>query len=250
MNSVNSFLKEIGMTDLEQEVFITCSKYPDSSISSLSRIIKRPRSTINDAIKKMVDEWFIIHKNIWRWNLHRSIWFDWLKALLESKKQVITKQIWWLHDMKNEFSKIKINDYTFTNLEYYKWINAINLIYNKLWQSKTLRAIYNPLKSIEYSNYSIIELSNNIIEHQIESREILTESSIWREYANHFKWLSRHKVKFISVSEMEEFHADHLIADDTFYFISFSNEIIWIEIKNPVFVNAQKVIFDQLRSRM
>ena len=182
-----------------------------------------------------------------RWSLYQSQSYEGIKALLTERKQTLNRQISDLELVKSDFSKLQINDHSFTNLQYYKWIHAVSLIYTKLAQSKSLRAVYNPSKSLEYSFYSTEELSHILIDNKIESKEILTDSAISKQYANNLNWHTQHQVKFLAESKMETFHADHLITDNTFYFIAFADEIIWVEITNPIFVEAQKVIFDQLR---
>jgi len=126
----------------------------------------------------------------------------------------------------------------------------VSLIYTKLAKAKILRAFFNPAKSVEYSNYSVKDLSNLLIKNQIDSREILTENSIAREYAKNLQVYKKHQTRFIKEESMNNFQADYLIVDDSFYFIAFSEEIMAIEINNKIFVDAQKIIFDQLWERL
>ena len=244
------FLESLWMNKTEREVFLACSKYPNSSISSLARITDIPRSTINDTVQRLVSLGYIIPSEQQRWFTYTSLSYEGIKANLVEEKLSIDKKMAGLDAIKNEFEKIAILDHSFTNINHYQWPNTVSLIYTKLAKAKILRAFFNPAKSVEYSNYSVKDLSSLLIKNQIDSREILTENSIAREYAKNLQVYKKHQTRFIKEESMNNFQADYLIVDDSFYFIAFSEEIMAIEINNKIFVDAQKIIFDQLWERL
>lgn len=247
MDQITLFLEGLWLTAFEQEVFVACTKYPNSSISSLVRILEKPRSTINDAIKKMIDKWYIVQKQKSRWWLYSSVGYDWLESLIETKKMKLSQQANWLKSIKLELSKLEINDFNFTNIEYYKWTQAITLLYNKINKSDEMRSIYNVDKSIKYSNYTMEQLAWNPLKNKKMTREIIWDTKLWEEYASYFEWKKDLQVKLVPKEAISWFHADQIITDTHFYFITFGEEIIGVEIKNKIFVESQKIIFDLLR---
>lgn len=248
--AIQKYLKDLWMSEVESQLFITCQTYWWSTISSLARITSIARTTVHDAIQKMIIEWWLLSEKKWKWYYYTPIDMDGIEWVLMKKKLSIQKQITTLPTIKNEFEKLKIIDHSFTNIQYYRWIQAISTIYKKIQYSKTLRAVFNPEKWVEYSDYWPKELSDIIIKNGISSFEILGESVIAWEYQSMMKFYDNHEIKILPQSEMSQFHADHLITDDKFFFITFGEEILWIEITNKIFVEAQKVIFDGLWSRL
>lgn len=250
MISAKKYLKSIWLSEIEVEIYVTCYRYWWSTISSLARITKIPRTTIHDATQKLTTQWRLIAEKKWKGYYYTAIDTDGIEWVLMTQKLQIQKNISQLNTIKQEFEELKVIDHAFTNITHYKWLNAISTIYKKVQHSKTLRAVFNPEKWIEYSNYSTQELTEIMVSNQIESYEILWESQISDDYASMMENHDTHQVKILPQSEMSQFHADHLITDDKFFFITFWEEILGIEITNKIFVDAQKVIFDSLRRRL
>jgi len=246
---LQQFLSSLWLNTIECEIFFACSKFPNSSISSLSRISSKPRSTVHDVIKRLCEQWYIISHKKEKSFLYSSLSYEWIKSILTAKQLETSKQLQQLEMIEPEFQKLQINDASFTTIEYYTWPNAVSMIYNKLSDSKTLRAIYNPQTTLKNSNYTIEQLAWILIDNKIQSKEILLTSEISRSYGDYITQHDGHEIAYITNTSDIEFHADCLITDDTFYFIAFGKENVWIEITNKTFVDSQKIIFDQLWSK-
>jgi len=248
LEKIQHFLEQLGLNHTDIQIFLWCLHYPNSAISSLSRITNLPRSTVNDSINRLVQQWYILKQEYGKWSLYSSLSYEGIKSRLTQQQLALSKKAEHLETIKTEFEKIAIDDQSLSRINHYTWRNAMSIIYTKLAQSSSLRAIYNPEISVSYSNYTTKDLADLLITNTIDSREILISSPLATDYASHFHNTKKHQTVLIDHSMLPSFDADRLITDDAFYFISFWPQIVAIEITNTSFLHAQKAIFDQLRT--
>ncbi|NCQ82118.1 hypothetical protein GW750_04935 [bacterium] len=78
----------------------------------------------------------------------------------------------------------------------------MQLIYTKIAKSTTLRAVYNPQKSLEHSHYTIQDLANILITNNIKSFEILPNNHTAKKYAQLLNTNINH-VKYLQESDLE-----------------------------------------------
>ena len=248
--NLSDFLYQLGLQEVEQDIFLTCTRFPYSSIATIARITKKPRSTIHDTVKKMVEEWLLLQREQSRWFAYSALSYEWLQWLLTDKKQHIAKQLVSLESVKQDLSALQLYNHWFSTIEHYTWPHVVNLIYSKITDSSVVKAVFHPTNSLLHSNYMVEELVELIANNTKESREIICDDNNGQKYARLMAWHIKHDVKLLSEHDMEQFNADYLITDDAFYFIALAEEIVGIEIRNPIFVQAQHMMFDQLWNRL
>lgn len=248
-NATQQFLWKLWLSDTEIDIFIACSKYPNSAISSISRITKKARTTVHDSIKKLTEEWFITTEKKERWHLYSAIHYTELQWILRHRQLIANQQLSQLEHLKADFNELASRGQSLQNIQRYQWKHAVSVIYEKVNTSNTMRAIYNVDESLKHTNYSLSDLSWNVLKNKDWSKEILYDSPHAREYLSHFSDTNNHSIKFLR-EEIQTFSADQIITEDAFFYVSFDEVLLWIEITNSTFVEAQKVIFDSLWSRL
>lgn len=242
MSYIENFLSELGLTKNETSIYMTCYIYPRSSVSSITRLVEIPRTTVFDALQNLQSLWLVSQEKKWKASLYSPTWIETIISLLESQKQALQKKIDSAESLKSEFEKLKIIDHSLTHITYYTWASAIDLIYTKIQKASYVKAIFDPERSVQRSNYTVEDLVKVIKPYLFLSQEILVNNPAGIKYKKlMWKW-KKHQTKLIDA----QFDADQMITNIWFFFITFGKQIVWIEITNPVFINTQEMMFDRM----
>lgn len=245
-NSIQHFLSEIWLTSNETLIYMTCYKYPRSSVSSITRLVEIPRTTVFDSLQHLQSLWLLSQEKKWKGSLYAPTWVETIISLLESKKQSLQKKINSAESLKSEFEKLKVMDHSLTHITHYTWLSAIDLIYTKIQKASYVKAIFDPERSRQRTKVSIEDLVNVIKPFTFSSQEILVRSTDAKQYKKLMGRTKKHQTKLIDA----HFEADQIITDIWFYFITFWQQIVCIEITNPIFIQTQEMIFDRIRESL
>jgi predicted transcriptional regulator len=248
MEQLLTILEELWLEESECQVYYLCLKYWKLSVSTLSRMSNIPRSTIHDIVEKLHLRAFLLSHKEKRGYTYSSISADEIISMLERKEASIRKSIDAVKSQKDIFEKSFIGFYDVPKINYYEWLDALQLIYSKYRAAKENYSFFDIDKAMQYTWYDLAYFVDIGKKHIGNTKDILIYSENAKKYAKAVKgkW---YQVKFIKAEDVS-IESDNILFDGLYYHISFGTSIVAIEINNPIFYKTQKLLFESLRDRL
>ncbi len=249
MDKIITILEELGLDEVEIQVYLLCLKYGQLKVSTVARMIGMPRSTIHGYVEKLHKKAFLVSHAEVKWFSYSAIWVEQIIWLLKEKKNQLNHHIKVLKSNTELFDINFFNTQNLPQIKYYEGIESLNLIYSKYHAAKNNYSFFDIDAAVEYMWQDLDYFCKIAKQHTWVTKEILKKSKIAQTYA---KMVSseKHQIKFISLDDKQSFFSDNMLFDGRYYHISYTENIMAIEINNPVFYETQKILFEQLRERL
>lgn len=254
MELLQKLLLEIGLNEIEAEIFVVCHKYTRLSVGGMTRFINLPRTTIYGYVEKMIEKKILITEKWSKWNYHRAISPDELIALIKDKKSKFDEVIKKIETMKPALIELANKNKYIPKVEYYEGEWTIALINEKINQAKERYFISDMDTIMDFMQWSPLQAVKAFTHKSWNSMEILLDSPRAREYAKIKKqlvkkWDYTFDIKFLPIWK-EYFKSDNILIDGSYFHVAYGDQLIGIEINNQIFYQTQKLIFDKLRASL
>lgn len=248
MPQLSDILSDLGLDTIESKIYFLCLKYERIWVSTISRMLNIPRSTIHDHVDKLHQKAFLISHKEKKWYSYSASRAEDLIGILHHKEKNIQKNLQIIKENQELFDIHIINFTHLPKINYYEWLDAINLIYNKYRASKQNYSFFDLDIAMKYTWYDINYFIDIGKKHTGLTKEILIKSKNAEQYARHIT-SSNYEIKFIQWKK-NNFFSDNMMFDGIYYHISFGESILAIEINNPIYYETQKLLFEELRKRL
>lgn len=250
MEILQKLLLEIWLSKTEAEIFINCHKYGRLSVGGITRFIDLPRTTIYGYVEKMLEKKLLITEKWIRGNYYRAITPDELIALIKNKKNQFDETIKKVEAMKPAIIELANQSKYIPKVQYYEGAETIALIYEKINQAKERYFISDMDTIMDFMQRTPLQAVKEFTHKTGNSIEILIDTPRAREYARlkkklEKKWTYTFKIKFLEAKD-EYIKSDNVLIDWSYFHIAYGDQLIGIEINNPIFYQTQKVIFEKL----
>ena len=250
MELLQKLLHDIGLWEVESEIFLNCHKYGRLSVGWMTRFIDLPRTTLYGYVEKMAANKFLITEKWPQGNYYRAITPDELIALIKDKKSQFDEIIKKVETMKPAIVELANQSKYIPKVQYYEWEGTIALIDEKINKAKERFFISDMDTIMDFMQWTPLQAAKAFIHKSWFSMEILLDSPRAREYAMikkkiTKKWSYKFEIKFLDAKK-EYIKSDNILIDGSYFHIAYGDQLIGIEINNPIFYQTQKVLFEQL----
>ncbi len=250
MELLEKLLHDIGLSEIESQIFINCQKYGRLSVGGMTRFINFPRSTLYGYVEKMAANKFLIAENGKAGNYYRAITPDELIALIKDKKSQFDEVIKKVETMKPAIVELASQNKYIPKVQYYEGEGTIALIDEKINNAKERYFISDMDTIMDVMQRTPLQAAKAFIHKSGYSLEILLDSPRAREYAKlkkklAKKWSYTFTIKFLP-TDKQYLQSDNILIDGSYFHIAYGDQLIGIEINNPIFYQTQKILFEQL----
>ncbi len=163
---------------------------------------------------------------------------------MEDKVQHRTKKKQLLLDSTDQFQQLMQWTHIVPQVKLFQWEEALSHIFSQIKQSQTIRTIYSPETLDQYITKDKSTSVHKAHEQQKTHKKVLLvpDSKSDQEAKN----LLRQWFEVKILPEWFPLHADIIVMDEKMYFLQYGNPMQAIEIIQPLFVNAQRALFDMI----
>lgn len=244
---IENILEKIWIKKFEQDVYLTILKYNQIGAWKISKILNKPRSTIYSCIEKLKRNQFLFEQHEPSWVVYSVRWPQELIALLEKKKNDLERISTELKQHEDLFSEYQYINTSASKIYVHYWLEAIEVIQSN--NPKEWWCFFWDINAFkETFNWSLEDIIKSFFEWEIyTSQSIMVESDLAIQYKKIVteKYWKLHKIKFLPKS-IKRLESDTMLMDNKYLHISYKNPITAIEVKNPTFFEAQKIMFEGL----
>ena len=254
MELLQKLLSDIWLSEIESQIFINCHKYGRLSVGWMTRFIDLPRTTLYGYVEKMTANKFLITEKWLQWNYYRAITPDELIVLIKGRKAEFDAIIKKVETMKPAIIELANQNKYIPKVQYYEGEGTIALIDEKINKAKERLFISDMDTIMDFMQWTPLQAAKAFIHKNGYSHEILLDSPRAREYAKikkriAKKWSYTFQIKFLPTGK-EYIKSDNILIDGSYFHIAYGDQLIGIEINNPIFYQTQKVVFEQLRKSL
>jgi len=254
MELLQKLLYEIWLGEVESQIFINCHTYGRLSVGGMTKFIDLPRTTLYGYVEKMAEKKFLITEKWVAGNYYRAITPDELIALVKDKKSQFDEVIKKIEAMKPAIVELANQSKYIPKVQYYEGEGTIALIDEKIDRAKERYFISDMDTIMDFMQWTPLQAVKAFIHKAGNSLEILLDSPRAREYAKLKKklvkkWLYTFTIKFLPVGK-QYIKSDNILIDWSYFHIAYGDQLIGIEINNPIFYQTQKILFEQLRKSL
>lgn len=240
--SPQQILEKVWFTKKESDIFLTCLTYWWMTVTWLQRQTKLPRTTIYDTLQKLELKGYISKNKRNQTLTFYAISIQELAAIMEDKVQHRSRKKDLLLHSTDQFQQLMRGSHVVPQVKMYLWDEALHHIFQQIKQSKTIRTMYSPETLELFIPTEHVRSIHKAHEtSKTHKKVLLVPDSRTHQEADILLW-QWFEVRI--VSDGFPVHADIVIMDEKMYFLQYSSQIQVIEIIQPVFVNAQKALFD------
>lgn len=245
MKSISSFLKYLGLSDIERHIYISLLEDGPSSITQLAQKLQVNRVTLYFYLKHMMTKKLIVHIKEGR------------TRQVQAESPKIFSHI--IHEKKNELEELK-KEYKYVSLslkkqkpkipepglevKLYKGIKSVRLIYQRILKSNAIRAYVSEEVESYFPEYDDLFVKTHRRRKQMKCWEVLNASA--SKY-NYIKQMDPKRYWYkILPGKLDMIH--YLIYDDTVAYINVDDEkdIKAFVIENENIYRSAKHIFDYM----
>jgi Sugar-specific transcriptional regulator TrmB len=244
LEDLKKILLKLNFSSVESDVFSVCHEYGPQSMTTISRLLHKPKSTLYGVVRQMVAAWKIYEIITTNWSKFQTPSYSQLMESIIWIKVWVQEQIDFLaqhHDIFDQKSSLS-TDIPF--ITYYNKKEVLDIIYEKIISAPVMCSIWDIENGMKSYGVTLEFLMKHSGQNNWITRQLLIDS----EHARYFKSVMQrewHDIKIITNDKL--MRADILLMHDKFYQISYGPHIIWCEISDPTFVQIQQVMFDTLR---
>lgn len=247
---IENILIKIGLNTQEIAIYFLCLEYGSIWISTIARLLKIARTTINDRVEKLCNEGILIAEKINKWSKYHAANWQELIDLFHLKNQKNLEIINTIKEQKETRTKYDHKYNTLPKITFYEWWNVYKNFALKMKAVSEAAFITDIDATLNYNNITIKELIKEYYLWKGKNiREIVFDTKNWKEYAKlmNKKW---QKVKILEINKKININSDIALIKDYYYHVSYWDICTWFEIYNPVFYEINLLIFNQLRNSL
>ncbi len=251
MELLEKLLHDIWLGDIETQIFIHCHKYGRLSVGGMTKFIDLPRTTLYGYVEKMSEKKFLIMEKWTAGNYYRAITPDELIALIKDKTLQFEEIIKKVEAIKPAIVELANQSKYIPRVQYYEGEGTVTLVEDKIRSAKEKYFISDMDAIMDFMQWTPLQAAKAFIQKYGHSMELLLDSPRAREYAKIKKklvkkWSYTFEIRFLPL-ENQYFQSDNILIDGSYFHIAYGDQIIGIEINNPIFYQTQKLLFDKLR---
>jgi predicted transcriptional regulator len=248
MYTPEQILQKIWLQKNEQNIFLACMEYWGLTVTWLQRNIDLPRTTIYDTLQKLEMKWFITKSKRRNTLTFYAIDTQEIVALLQDKIQQREQRKHLMQKNIPAFQAMMKWTNIMPQVKMYQWKDALSIIYHQVKQTKSVKTIF----SVEITNefwweHTVDDIHETHQAHRIDKKILLIDSNkaLTEKKRLLGMWF---QVKILDAAF--PVLADIMIMDEKMLFVSYEKQIQALEIVQPIFVQAQRVMFDSIRNTL
>lgn len=246
-DDIQHYLQELGFSTVEANIFTHLISHGQKTILEISRALAIPRTTLYDAVTKLVDQGYLEKIILFKTHKYQAASLDFLSDLIKQKKEKINLFAKIIPELKIISQQMKAAPYT--NVRYYHGKQGIMQIHWNILNAKK--------KIIGYSESGLIDLLgkkfqlewyNEIIRRGIKDQVIINPQESTLRY--HFSPPeNKYREQFQSTRYVTQ-DQFNVTGDTTIYNNTFAicywkkGEVFGVEIENEEFVKHQTSLFN------
>lgn len=247
-DQIHYLLQSIWFSGNEAKTYILCQQYWKLSIANIARIMWLPRSTINDLVQKMLEKKYLTVTKWTQWRYFSSISPDDLIILLKNKQNEYEESIKKIEILKPLMKDQQHIQWRIPKIKYFEGNDSVQLIISKtiIWKEKCYLTDIDAI--INYMGRSAKKVAKEFSKNEGFYREILVDTKSAHEYVKEKDKIinkKNYKTKYWKIDWW--ISSSNCLIDWTYYHIDYSNNLIALEIINPIYFNVQQKLFDTLR---
>jgi len=248
---LEELLYKIWIAGLEQEIFLMILKYKQIGVGKIAQLMRKPRSTIYSCIDKLIKNHIVLETKTPSWSMFSAKWPKEFIHLLEKKKSTIDALI----------NEVKQQEYLFSEYENCILSSPQFFVHYGLDALELIQSC-NPVHSWYFLwdlnvfqsklNWTMDQIISNFYEDQnYTSYSIVVDSENSRKYVQEVrkKYFDQHKFKLLSKS-ISKLESDTMLIDDVCIHISYKDPVTVLEVRDLVFYETQKILFEGLRQSL
>lgn len=248
---ISIILSKIGLDETDVKIYFLCLSYWTLSTTTISRLLKIPRTTIYDRLEKLTQRGIFKTEKTTKWAKYSSATPREIIDVIYTENEKNIQTIKEIQSCEESWLQLVKNTSTLPKITFYEWDEVFKIINAKIKKSKSGDFIENIDSIIENTWWSLKKLTDEFyLWKHAKTREIAFESELARKYQK----IMRKKgqvVKLLSAeSSLSKLASDIFLVENYYYHITFGNVIQWVEIYNPIFYQTQKELFDYIRERL
>jgi predicted DNA-binding transcriptional regulator len=181
---LTSLLLKIGLSTDDSKIYLLCFEYGALGISTIARLLKTPRTTINDRVEKLVGERILIPEKATHGHKYYCANAQELINILSQKNQKIFEVI---DEIKQKKELWDTFDYSYSKLpkiKFYEGDEVFKNFANKMKDVNEAAFIEDIDATLRYTNLSLPDLVKEyFLGKKKHIREIVFDSPQGRKYA-------------------------------------------------------------------
>ena len=248
---IEQLLEKIGLKGLETDVFLTILKYNQISVGKIAKILSKPRSTIYSCVEKLKREQLLFEQKEPSGALYSARGPKELSALFDKRKRDIDRLSLDLKQYAYLFDEYQYLDTQAPKVLIHYGVEAIEVIQSQnptsfgyfLWDIDVYQ---------EKFQFPLEEIVDKFFEGEsYHSKSIMVRSELAEEYNRLIdkRYWGQHQARFLK-DEVMAIQSDTMLMDDRYLHISYKDPVTAIEVQNPTFFDAQKIMFEGLWSSL
>lgn len=250
MELLQKLLRDIWLGEIESKIFLNCYKYGRLSVGWMTRFIELPRTTLYGYVEKMIGKKMLITEKWIKWNYYRATTPDELIALIKNKKSQFDEIIEKVEMMKPTIIELSNQSKYIPKVQYYEWEGTIALIDEKISKATERYFISDMDTIMDFMQWTPLQAAKAFIHKFGYSKEVLIDTPRAREYAKIKKKITKKssykfEIRFLDTKK-EYIKSDNILIDWSYFHVAYGDQLIGIEINNPIFYQTQKILFEQL----
>ncbi len=246
--SLHQMLEDVGLTEKESVLYLTCLQYGKVTASTLSRMTGIARASIYDHMDRLLAKWFI---KTWKdsgKSYYSAVDPQNIYVFLNEKKNTIEKQIRTFRDSLDLFDKLKEFTGIVPQVQYYEWREALEFFFKQIAAAKYSYSIFSLDNLLKHVYFDIDEILANMSNPTIKgAKRIMAYSPKALEY---LKKQVNPNIERKLLPKGYEMEAEITLYDGVLLQMSFGEKPSILEIKHPIFYKAHKTIFEYLRNSL
>lgn len=246
---IHSILYNIWLSQHEIDLFIILLQWWRQSTTTLSRKLKKPRTTLYTHLDSLITKWLIQIEQNTRGRRFKALGFEELVISIEEKQKTIWETLNDLIKSRTEYEILESNNTFKPKVKIYDTKESRNIIYKKIQNFKEAYSIFNYDAAISFLKRNKKRRAQAwIIPPWSHIKEMLVDSKNARIYKKKREKINNwsHEIKLIDQKHLWSIQSDILLIDGIFYHTSLTENITMIEIHDPIFYNTQKSMFELL----
>lgn len=239
MDYIKKVLSDIGLDELEVEVYLALLKVGEAAVSTLARKIGSKRTNVYNIIDKLIEKGLVSEIN--KLNVKYFTALDPKKILYlqEQQKDKIENNIQSLNEILPQLESYKDPFAMKPRVNFYQGKESIgNLLIETL--QNPFDCYFNPEVAYEIFPKSVEQFQVNSADQKIYVREILTAGPMTKKY---LKGITNPNYKYKILPREYNFFTDNFIFEDKIIYISYKT-LSAVVIENQDIANTQRQAFE------
>lgn len=244
MQEIKGVLKKIWLSDREISIYISCLQYGKVTAATLARMTNIPRASIYDHASKLIKKWCITTGSDNKKTYYSAVDPHDMYVFLNEEKNAVIEKVDLFKEAIPALQQMKQFTGIVPQIQYYEGKESLELFFHKIAHASYSYSIFSLDDLLKHIYFDIDEIYEKLSNPSIKgAKRIMAYSDRAKEY------IKKQKNKNIERKLLPPWYtmaAEITLFDGVLLQMSFGDNPSILEMKHPIYYQAQKTLFDYI----